>query len=91
MHTPSSWNSHAGRSKGNKEDVKLLNAYLDSLQTKLNIAHQLLVESGEDITVENLRNSTSGKREKSKMLLEIFEDHNSKVEALLGNGFEPNT
>lgn len=25
------------------------------------------------------------------MLLEIFEDHNRKVEALLGNGFEPNT
>lgn len=88
---PSNWNSHAGRSKGNKEDVKLLNAYLDSLHTKLNIAHQLLVESGKDITVENLRSSISGKKEKSKMLLEIFEDHNSKVEALLGNGFEPNT
>ncbi|HTN20442.1 MAG TPA: site-specific integrase [Pelobium sp.] len=89
--SPSNWNPHSGRSKGNKEDVKLLNAYLESLHTKLNIAHQVLVESGKELTVEYLRNAISGKREKSKMLLEIFDDHNQKVEALLGSGFEPNT
>jgi site-specific recombinase XerD len=88
---PSSWNSHSGRSKGNKEEARLLNAYLDSLHTKLNISHQMLVEGGKEVTVEHLRNAIAGNREKSKMLLEIFEDHNRKVEALLGNGFEPNT
>lgn len=88
---PTNWNSHSGKSKGNKEEVRLLNAYLDSLHTKLNIAHQVLVESGKEVTVEFLRCAISGKKEKSKMLLEIFEDHNRKVEALLGNGFEPNT
>jgi integrase len=88
---PSHWNSHSGRSKGNKEDVRLLNAYLDSLHTKLNIAHQVLVESGKEVTIEFLRSAISGKKEKFKMLLEIFEEHNRKVEALLGNGFEPNT
>jgi site-specific recombinase XerD len=88
---PSNWNSHSCRCKGTKEETRLLNAYLDSLQTKLNVNHQLLVEAGKEITVESLRNSLTGKREKSKMLLDIFEDHNKRVESLLGNGFEPNT
>lgn len=89
--SPTSWNSHSCRCKGTKEEIRLLNAYLDSLQTKLNVNQQLLVESGKEITVENLRNSLTGKKEKSKMLIDIFEEHNRRVESLLGNGFEPNT
>lgn len=88
---PAVWNAQSGRCKGNREEVKLLNAYLDSLHTKLNISHQMLVESGKEITVEDLRSAIAGKREKGKMLLEIFKEHNQKVETLLGNGFESNT
>lgn len=36
---PSRWNSHAGRATGNKEDVRALNTFLDSVQSKLNVAH----------------------------------------------------
>lgn len=88
---PAVWNAQSGRCRGNREEVKLLNAYLDSLHTKLNISHQMLVESGKEITVEDLRSAIAGKREKGKMLLEIFKEHNQKVETLLGNGFESNT
>ncbi|MGV3706888.1 MAG: Arm DNA-binding domain-containing protein [Arcticibacter sp.] len=34
---PSRWNSHAGRATGNKEDVRALNTFLDSVQSKLNV------------------------------------------------------
>lgn len=87
----SRWNSHAGRAIGTKEDVRALNAYLDSVQSKLNIAHHLLLETGKEITAESLRDLLTGKKPKSKMLLDIFQEHNKNVEALLGNGFEPNT
>lgn len=59
---PSNWNPNSHRCKGTREEAKLLNAYLDSLQTKLNVSHQLLVEAGKEITVEKLRNSLTGKK-----------------------------
>lgn len=32
---PERWNSHAGRVNGTKEEVRTINAYLDTLQTKV--------------------------------------------------------
>jgi hypothetical protein len=87
----SRWNSHAGRAIGTKEEVRELNSYLDSVQAKLNVAQHLLLETGKEITAESLRDLLTGKKQKSKLLLVLFKDHNEKVEALLGNGFEPNT
>jgi hypothetical protein len=37
---PAKWNSRAGRATGTKEEIKSLNNYLDSLQTKVRNAHQ---------------------------------------------------
>lgn len=88
----SRWNSHVGRAIGTKEDVRALNAFLDTVQAKLNGCHHLLMEMGKEITAENLRDLLTGKKkQKSKMLLDVFKDHNERIEALLGNGFEPNT
>lgn len=89
---PSRWNSHAGRATGTKEDARSLNAFLDTLQAKLSGCHHLLTEAGKEITADNLRDMLTGKkRQRSKMLLDVFKEHNDRIEALLGNGFEPNT
>lgn len=89
---PSRWNSHAGRATGTKEDARTLNAFLDTLQAKLSGCHHLLTEAGKEITADNLRDMLTGKkRQKSKMLLDVFKEHNDRIEVLLGNGFEPNT
>ena len=88
---PAKWNNHAGRAIGTKEEIKALNNYLDSLQTKLRNAHQVLIDSNQQVTTENLHNQFSGKNQKSRFLMELFKEHNAKVKALIGNGFEPNT
>ena len=62
---PTRWNTEAGRCIGTKEENRLLNTYLDTLQIKLKHAHQLLLESGQAITAENLKNQLSGKAEKN--------------------------
>ena len=36
---PERWNSRAGRGKGTEEEIRELNAYLDSLQAKVYKAH----------------------------------------------------
>ena len=88
---PAKWSSQAGRGIGNKEEIKSLNNYLDTLQTKLRNAHQKLIESNRQITIESLCDQFTGKTDKGRYLMKIFKDHNAKVRALLGNGFEANT
>lgn len=42
---PDKWNASAGRKVGQKEDVRALNAFLDSLQTKVYEAQRSLVDN----------------------------------------------
>jgi hypothetical protein len=41
------WNSHMGRVNGTKEDARTINAYLDTLQSKVYEAHRNLIECNE--------------------------------------------
>ena len=85
------WSSQAGRAIGQKEEIKSLNNYLDSLQTKVRNAHQVLIDSNQRVTNESLTNQFTGKTEKGRYLMQLFKEHNAKVKALIGNGFEANT
>jgi site-specific recombinase XerD len=85
---PEKWNIYSGRALGGKEDDKTLNAYLDSLQSKVNDAHFILLERNEPISAETLKNRFLGKSDHPQLLLTIFEEHNQKVEEMLGNGYE---
>ncbi|WP_236537179.1 Arm DNA-binding domain-containing protein [Sphingobacterium composti Ten et al. 2007 non Yoo et al. 2007] len=44
---PAKWISKANRAKGTKEDVKTLNAYLDTLEHKVADIHLQMTKSGE--------------------------------------------
>jgi len=88
---PVKWNSQAGRAIGTKEEIKSLNNYLDSLQSKVRDAHQVLIDANQTITTESLLNQFTGKTQKSRYLMQLFTEHNTKVKALIGNGFEANT
>ena len=88
---PTKWNSHWGRAIGTKEEIKALNNYLDSLQTKLRNAHQVLIDANQQVTTESLQNQFTGKTPNSRFLMQLFKEHNTKVKALIGNGFEANT
>lgn len=88
---PDKWNSHAGRANGTKEEIKALNNYLDNLQTKLRNAQQELIDTNQQVTTESLHNQFTGKNQKNHFLMQLFKEHNSRVKALIGNGFEANT
>ncbi|MGN6646953.1 MAG: Arm DNA-binding domain-containing protein, partial [Cytophaga sp.] len=78
---PEKWNSQAGIASGSKEDTKALNAYLNILQGKIHQNHALLLAAGEPVTAEVLKNKVSGKTERGRSLVKIFQDHNNKIEA----------
>lgn len=66
----------------------MLNAYLGTLQTKVRHAHQILLDSGLEVTAENLKKQLSGNAEKPRYLMQIFEGHKRRMKSLIGNGFE---
>lgn len=88
---PVRWNAKANRAKDTKEDIRGLNAYLDTLERKVADAHLQLVKDGTEITAESLKLKYLGKDVKRRYLMETFTEHNRKMEALLGKGFKPNT
>lgn len=83
---PSRWNAKTNRAKGTKEDIRNLNAYLDTLERKVADAYLQLVKDGADITAESLKLKFLGKDMQRRYLMETFTEHNRKMEALLGKG-----
>ncbi|HAE66503.1 site-specific integrase [Sphingobacterium multivorum] len=88
---PSKWNSKANRAKGTTEAVKTLNFYLDTLVSKISTIHTVMTAATEEITAESIKLRYQGKDIKRKQFLDVFKEHNKQMEALLGNGFKPNT
>ncbi len=88
---PAKWNPDSGRANGKTEDVRSLNAFLDQLQVKTYEAHRHLSEGGVDFTAEDIRDKMQGKDRHSRMLIDVFKDHNHKVKALVGKEFSAGT
>lgn len=84
---PEKWNSASGRVSGTKQDVRSLNAYLDSLQAKVYDAHRTLIDSSKEITAESIKNVLLGISDHPKMILEIFREHNKEMHALIDKDF----
>src|SRR5438093_3891241 len=85
------WNSHSGRANGTKEEIKSLNAYLDSLQAKVYETQRSLLDKNEHITVSSIKSKLRGITERPRMLLEIFQQHNEQVAQLIGKDFSAGT
>lgn len=88
---PSRWNSKANRAKGTNEESKFLNSYLDTVEHKLADIHLQLTKDATEITSELLKLKFLGKDINRRYLIQEFEDHNKKMEALIGKGVKPNT
>ncbi len=88
---PDKWNRDSGHMMGTKEESKVLNTYLDTLQAKLFEVHQKLLAKGDIITAIGIKNKFTGVDERPLSLVNIFTDHNNKIKALLGDEFAPGT
>lgn len=88
---PRRWNSKAGKATGTKEAALSLNAYLETLKSRVQEAHCRLLEAGQPITAESVKAGFGGKQEKVRMLLEELQEHNRRMEALLGTEYSPAT
>jgi hypothetical protein len=74
-----------------RQEAKVLNHYIDTLQVRLFEIHRQLINEGEQISSEVIKNKFLGKEEKQRTLLKIFEQHNHQMKALIGREFAPGT
>jgi site-specific recombinase XerD len=88
---PDKWDALTGRATGSKADSRTLNAYLDDIQFKIYELQRRMSEADELITAETVKNRFVGKAEKARTLVAVFEDHNAKMNSLVGQEFEKST
>jgi site-specific recombinase XerD len=81
------WLAKVGKAKGFTEDVKILNAYLDTLRNKIFNYQQEIYREGNELNVETFREKWFGIKEKPVMLVDVFLEHNRKMKLLVGKEY----
>lgn len=85
------WSPEMSKMKGNTENARSLNEYLDLMRSKIFDIQMELIHRNEPLTIEVFKNRLLGIHEREHMLIPIFDEHNRKVEELLGLEYAPGT
>jgi site-specific recombinase XerD len=88
---PSKWHPEMSKMRGNSEEARLINGHLDNLRTKILIAEKELNKKDIPVNLETLKNMLLGTKERKRLLVPIFEEHNNKIKELLGIEYAPGT
>ena len=87
----SKWSSEAGKMKGNSEEARSLNSFLDITKGSVYDYQKELMQQNLVVDIENMRSKVLGIKEKVYTIIPIFQEHNQKMEALVGVEFAPGT
>ena len=86
------WDATREMVKGNNDEAKDINAYINLIKKKIYDAHYKLVESNSHVSAEALKQVVLNReRPKSKSVFKVFEEHNQKVKTLIGSSFAHGT
>ena len=88
---PEKWNDDATKMKGNSMEARTVNDQLDQLRIKVYEGQKKLVQKDIEVNAENLKNILYGRKERPRLLIPIFQDHNNKVKSLVGQEFAAGT
>lgn len=85
---PAQWSAIAGRLKGNTSQARQLNLYLDTLSSKVLQMEREMVMDGVTVNFSNFSEKWLGLIEPARLLLEVFQQHNDQMAALIRAGKE---
>lgn len=83
----SKWSSAQNRIKGNSEEARTINKYFDILQSNVLFLENKLALSRESFDASDIKNLLTGVETTDRYLIPIFQEHNSKMEKLLGKEY----
>ena len=84
---PNEWSDEAMTTTRKSKDSKEVDEFLQTLRAKALSIHKKLLTLDKRVTPEEFSNQWHGRKEKPKMLLEIFRQHNEQVKELIGNQY----
>lgn len=88
---PSKWSADAGKAKGNTEESRAINYYLDALKQKVYNYQSEIIRENNPLTIETFKNKWLGNKEKTRSVLEVFQHHNEQLQKLIGSDFSKST
>ncbi len=80
----SKWSKDLNRMKGNSEEARSINSLLDFTRNRINEIHFELLKESKTIQIEEFKNKLLGIKERERLLIPIFEEHNRKIKELIG-------
>lgn len=83
----SKWNPDTSRLKGNSEEARTINKFFDVLSARILEVERNLVLSGESFDATDVRNLLTGRQKPERYLIPIFQDHNNRMEKLIGKEY----
>ena len=81
------WNTQKECAIGREKKYQEINHYLDTIRTKILQIHRELEQDGKPITADIIKNIYYGEHSTPKMLLEVFQEHNSEYRELMNTQF----
>jgi site-specific recombinase XerD len=88
---PEKWSSAGGKVKGHSNEARSINRHLDILKTKIIDIQMEFIHAKIPITAKLFKSKILGEEAKRRMLIPIFEDHNKRIEELVGKEYAPGT
>ena len=83
----SKWSPELSKMKGSSEEARTLNNYLDLMKSKVFDIQMDLIHKNQELSLENFKSRILGTHQRAKMLIPIYQNHNDKIEELIGNGY----
>ena len=82
----SEWDSKRGRAKGNKQESRLLNRYLDQVKNRIYIAYDELIKEKAFICSQSIKARFLGEDNEEYSLLTLIDYHNTQMSESLSYG-----
>lgn len=80
------WDKSKSKAKGNSQNARVLNQYLDQVKADLFRAHQELNNQGKLITAQLIKSTFLGEGENHKSLRNLFDYHSGKINGTFAVG-----
>ena len=87
----SKWSTEAGKMKGNSEEARSINNLLDFTRNRINEIQFELLKDGVSLNIDEFKNRLLGIKERERLLIPIFTEHNRKIKELVGSEYAPGT
>ncbi len=85
------WNSETGTLMGQSNEAKVINEHLAAIRSNIYKIHNRFLDDGKHVSADRVLNSYLGLDNEKRMLLEVFEEHNTNVNSLVGIDFAHGT